>query len=122
MAGSPLQTEEELLLIKEALILPIMIDELEQGIQYMKQHYMKMAELYIENLHHVQSITLSRMYMLKKELRNRQLKIIETEKDEYFLKASYLCRGYQHQMVLLWEVVYANLELRLAAAFHITLR
>lgn len=122
MAGSPLQTEEELLLIKEALILPIMIDELEQGMQYMKQHYMKMAELYIDSLHHVQSIALSRMYTLKKELRNHQLKIIETEQDEYFLKASYLCRGYQHQIVLLWEIVYANIELRLAAAFHITLQ
>lgn len=121
MAGSPLQTEEELLLIKESLILPIMIDELEQGMQYMKHHYMKMAELYIENLHHVQSITLSRMYTLKKELRTHQLKIIEMEQDEYFLKATYLCRGYQHQMVLLWEVVYANIELRLAAAFHINL-
>ena len=122
MAGSPLQTEEELLLIKEAIILPIMIDELEQGIHYMKHHYMKMAELYIDNLHRVQSIALSRLHMLKKELRTRQLKIIEMEQDEYFLKATYLCRGYQHQMVLLWEVIYANIELQLAAAFHINLR
>ncbi|MGZ9584723.1 hypothetical protein [Paenibacillus marinisediminis] len=121
MAGSPLQTEEELLLVKESVILPIMFEVLEKDMQEMKNSGLKMSELYIDNLRTIQTAVLTRQYVLRKELRARQLKIIEVHRDETFLKVSYQCRGYQHKMDLLWEFVKANIEIRLTADFHLNL-
>jgi len=118
MAGSPLQTEEELLLVKEAIILPIMFDLLEKDMQLMKGCYLKMGDLYSHQLHRIQTSVLTQQYALRKEMRERQLKIVQVEQDPFFIRVSYTCRGYQHQMKLLLEVIDANIEVRLAAACH----
>lgn len=121
MAQSPLQTEEELLLVKELVILPVMFDVLEKDIQFLRSSSFNMFNIYAELISRIQNAALSKQYELRKQLRTRRMKLIEVKRDDSFLKVLYECRGYQHRMDLLWEVVRANIEMQLYADFHLSL-
>jgi hypothetical protein len=115
MSISPLQTEEELLFVKEFIILPVMIDVLEKDIHTMNTVGLKMPRIYISSLRMIQKTVLTRQHLLKNELRSRGIKIFEQQRTKASLQAQYQCRGYQHRMELLWDIVKAEIEVKLAA-------
>ncbi|MDO7905230.1 hypothetical protein Q5741_02230 [Paenibacillus sp. JX-17] len=121
MHSSPLQTEEELLLVKEAAILPYMFDVLERDIAMLRQAALKLPEPYIARLQAAQNRVLERQLQLKQLFRQGDIRIIEARRTEFSLQVEYKCRGYTHRMELLWEIVRADIEIRLADELHIDL-
>ncbi|CAM4251823.1 hypothetical protein [Paenibacillus tarimensis] len=120
MSSSPLQTEEEIQLIKEYILLPVMFDVLERDIQTMDTLRLKLPHFYIRSLQAVQKTVLMRQIALRKELARRGMKVIHEERRTACLRARYLCRGYEHKMDLIWEIVKAEIEVALAAHFQIS--
>ncbi|NMO94607.1 hypothetical protein [Paenibacillus lemnae] len=119
MKTSPLQTEEELLLVKACAVLPVLLDSLEQDLRSMQAAGVN--SLYIERLKDLQKSIITRLTQLKKNSRARSIIIMETRRKEHSLQIIYQCRGYQHQMELQWDFVKADMERRLAGALHLNL-
>ena len=119
MNTSPLQTEEELRIVKECAILPVMLDVLEKDIRSMETS--GLTTLYIDRLKSIQQSVMVKLSQLKRECRARHIDIVETHRKEYSLLLRYRCRGYQHHMELQWDFVKASIEQRLAEALHIRL-
>ncbi|SMF87908.1 hypothetical protein SAMN05661091_4003 [Paenibacillus uliginis N3/975] len=119
MSTSPLQTGEELQIVKECTILPILLDVLEKDIRSMETS--GLTDLYIGRLREIQRSSMTRLSRLKNDCRARSITIMETHRKEYSLLLRYRCRGYQHHMELQWDFVRADIEQRLAKALHISL-
>ncbi|KKO52160.1 hypothetical protein [Paenibacillus sp. DMB20] len=119
MSASPLQTGEELQMVKESAILPILLDVLEKDIRSMEAS--GLTELYVQRLRAIQKSAMARLSQLKKDCRARSIIIMETRRKEYSLLLRYQCRGYRHHMELQWDFVRADIEQRLAEALHISL-
>ncbi|MBO2944998.1 hypothetical protein JJQ72_13555 [Paenibacillus sp. F411] len=119
MKQSPLQTQEELLLVKESAVLPVLLDVLERDLAGMEGS--GLTKLYVQRVKEIQSSIMTRLSLLKHESRSRSIAIIHTRRREHSLHVSYLCRGYRHQMELQWDFVKADLERRLAGVLLINL-
>lgn len=119
MPTSPLQTGEEIHMVKECVILPFLLDVLEKDIRSMEGSGVN--GLYIQRLRGIQKAVTARLTTLKQDCRTRGVAILETRRKEYSLLLRYRCRGYQHHMELQWDFVRADIERRLAEALHISL-
>lgn len=108
------QTDEELSLVKEYLELPFLLDILELDKKKMTDSNMKMGLLYIEKLSQIQNLVTAKLYEVRKKLRNGGIKVIEQIKEDDRMVADYLCRGYRHQITLLWSKVKFDTEVSLA--------
>ena len=69
MSASPLQTEEELLSVKDCVILPILLDVLERDIRSMK--HTGISDYYVFHLQTIQKMTFAKLAELKKLPRTR---------------------------------------------------
>lgn len=119
MSTSPLQTREELQMVKECAILPFLLNVLEKDIRSMEAS--GLTELYVERLKEIQRSFLTKLTQLKRNCRTRSIMIVESHRKEYSLLLRYRCRGYEHHMELQWEFVKADIEQRLAEVLHISL-
>ncbi|GAB6929761.1 hypothetical protein JCM10914A_37440 [Paenibacillus sp. JCM 10914] len=119
MSASPLQTEEELLSVKECVILPLVLDVLEQDIHRMKPS--GISPDYLQHLQAVQKMTFTKLAALKRSCRARGIAILNTQRRQHSIHIRYRCRGYQHDMELMWDFVRADIQIRLAEILHISL-
>lgn len=119
MSASPLQTEEELLSVKDCVILPILLDVLERDIRSMK--HTGISDYYVFHLQTIQKMTFAKLAELKRSCRARGIAILETRRQKHSVTIRYRCRGYQHDMELMWDFVRADIQMRLAETFHIRL-
>ncbi|WDZ64115.1 hypothetical protein MF628_08255 [Paenibacillus polymyxa] len=53
-------------------------------------------------------------YRVLQEMRRRGIKVFEQHQLEDCITAKYLCRGYTHDVRLLWSKVKSDIEVRLA--------
>ncbi len=97
MKQPPLQTEEDLRLVKEYILLPILLDVLERDIQILKIVQLKMASIYVGALQHVQDKVMTDLAILRKRLREHGIKVFEQQRGALSVQAGYLCRGYEHK-------------------------
>jgi len=109
------KSEEELLMVKRSLILPIVLDVLAHDIRALQRSAAKMNAVYIKVLTALQDQVSMELFHLRRELRKRGIKVFRQERAKHGLEAEYLCRGYRHQFTMLWGVVKAEVELALDA-------
>ena len=116
MSRAPMEkTEEELLMVKQSLILPIVLDVLAHDIRVLQGSTAKMNGLYVKYLHSLQDQVSLELYHLRRQLRQKGIKVFRQERAKKGLEAEYLCRGYEHQFMMLWGVVKAEVEIALGA-------
>ena len=116
MGRAPMEkTEEELKIVKQSLILPIVLDVLSHDIRVLQGSSAKMNGLYIRFLHSLQDRVSLELYHLRRELRKSGIKVYRQERAKQGLEAEYLCRGYEHRFTMLWGVVKAEVEIELEA-------
>lgn len=120
-SSSPLPTEEELLLVKEYAVLPVMLDILEGDSKLIGRSELKLSRLYSKQLKHIQGAVFERQLVVKKQLQRQHIRIITLKRTDVSLQVQYQCRGYQHSMELRWEIVYADIQLRLGHHLQLTM-
>ncbi|MBP2240774.1 hypothetical protein J2Z40_001333 [Cytobacillus eiseniae] len=122
MKQAPLVMEEDLQLVKEYVLLPILLDVLESDITKFRTAKLKMNDIYEKSLRQVQDQIITKMAELRKQMRERGIKVYEQQQNKLFVEAHYLCRGYHHKFSMLWNLVRAEQYKCLNMYLHIDLR
>ena len=116
MGRAPMEkTEEELTYVKQSLILPIVLDVLAHDIRVLQSSKAKINGLYAKYLNSLQDKASLELYHLRRQLRQRGIKVFRQERAKQGLEAEYLCRGYEHRFTMMWGVVKAEVETELDA-------
>ena len=114
MSQAPLQTEDDLQLVKAYILLPMLLDVLERDIRALGNVKLKLGAVYIEILRGVQDRVTADVTLLRRQMRARGLKIYDEQRTERHVEVRYLCRGYHHRFSMLWGLVKAELSIRLS--------
>lgn len=108
MNQAPLATEEDIQLVKEYVLLPILLDALERDIIIMRTVKLNMDVIYEKSLRQAQDQIIAEVVLLRKKMSKRGIKVYEQKQTKLFLEARYLCRGYHHKFSMLWGLVKAE--------------
>jgi len=101
----PMLTQDELHMVKESILIPLMLYYIHSDIQKIHQAGLRLDLLLANGLEKVQDDILSEHYTVKQQLKERGIKVISQRQTDSGIEAEYLCRGYQHRMALLWDIV-----------------
>ncbi|MFC4778647.1 hypothetical protein ACFO9Q_17775 [Paenibacillus sp. GCM10023252] len=106
----PIQTEEELALVKRYMLLGIVMRILDHDIRAMGSASMKLPRLYESILRGIQDRVLLELAAIRRQFREAGIKVYEEERGTEGLGAQYICRGYHHRFFMLWSFVRAESE------------
>ncbi|MCR8641419.1 hypothetical protein NV379_02005 [Paenibacillus sp. N1-5-1-14] len=113
MSLAPLETKDDIRLVKDFMMLPIVMDVLEADIDSMHKSNLKMPKIYTKALKAAQNKILVDVSDVKKLLRVNGIKIYDQRRTNLGLEADYMCRGYHHKTSLLWSIVKSDVQERL---------
>lgn len=109
-AHPPIQTEEELELVKRYVLLGIVMRILDHDIKVIGQTTIKLPRLYESMLRAVQDRVLLDLAAIRRDFRRSGIKVYEQLQEPEGLRAQYVCRGYHHQFYMLWGFIKAESE------------
>lgn len=109
------RTAEEMQMVKQSLILPLVMDVLAHDIRVLQSSPAKMNDLYVRHLRQLQDVVSLELYHMRRQLRQQGIKVFRQERAKQGLQAEYLCRGYRYNFEMLWSVVKAEVEVALDA-------
>jgi hypothetical protein len=112
-------SEEELILVKEYVLMPVILDVLERDIGKMKLADLKIPIIYIGNLKQTQDAVTQELNRIRLELRKRGIKVYDRQQSAKGIEASYLCRGYQHKLSFLPNLIRTTVIMKLAQLMNI---
>lgn len=121
MSPAPLIALEEIDFVKQYLLLPILLKFLEKDIETIQNLKLYMSLVYVTNFKFAQREAIKEMNLLGKQMRIRGIKIISQQQFHEGLHAEYLCRGYQHEMTLLWSFIKAQVAIKLSEYLKVNL-
>jgi flagellar motor component MotA len=101
---------EELVLIKRFIVMPLAIQVLDRDMRVMERSPLKMPRVYIQWMQHLQDQLMTDMIRLRRQLRERGLRIYEQRQTDTGIQAKYVCRGYHHEFSMIWGLVRAEVE------------
>lgn len=106
----PIQTEEELVLVKRYVLLGIVMRILDHDIRVIGKSAIKLPRFYESMLRGMQDRVLLDLTAIRRQFRETGIKVYEENRDEGGLHARYICRGYHHGFFMLWGFVKAESE------------
>jgi hypothetical protein len=106
---------DELFLIKESLLIPMLLSIFQRDINIMKNF--KSPDPYIENNMDAMNLATLELSSIKKVFSKRGIKILITKNEPLTFRASYLCRGYQGEFSMLWTFVQPEIQIRMRRYF-----
>ncbi|MEN1990259.1 hypothetical protein [Paenibacillus hubeiensis] len=101
-------------LVKKYLELPVILDVLELNIKKMKAANLTLAPVFLLYFTSLQESLFHEMNDCKHQMRKRGIKILSNIRNEDRVTATYLCRGYQQDIMLLGGKIKADAEEKLA--------
>lgn len=117
----PLLTPEEMEQVKDSVVIPIMLDYIQDDLDAVRKAGLRLDLIVTQGLRSMQDHMIAEHYELRQTLRRRGIKITLTRTNGAGVAVTYLCRGYEHRMSLLWNTVrtailqrasrYANISL-----------
>jgi len=106
-------TIEELTMIRDTIMLPHMLTLCERAIadvrfsaNVFKRYFEKFLQMIIAKIS-------KDLYTLRKELRTRNIKLIDEEMDDGVMYHRYVCRGYEDRFGIARETLRAEISIRL---------
>jgi len=121
LSPAPLIKPEEIDLVKQYIILPILLRFLEQDIATLDNLQLNLSLVVVANFKTEHRNTLKEIATLKKQLWKCGIKVIEREETDISLTAKYLCRGFNHEMNLLWSFVRAQIAIKFSGDLKVDL-
>jgi len=115
------ETADDLRLVKESILLPVVMDVLEADIKRLSESNLRMTTVYIEMLKTLQQMVIADMYSVKQRMRKHGIKVYPQRRTKQCLEADYLCRGYHNKISLLWGLVKSDVQLTLCKYMGINL-
>lgn len=111
MSGiSKVETEEDVQMIKEYTLLPILLDMLARDMEELKVYKDKIVYNHILfYLREVEMAIYPELQRLKSKMKQRDIKVIHTEMNALGINVEYKVRGYIHHFTMLRSLVKAEL-------------
>lgn len=106
----PIQTEEELELVNRYVLLGIVMRILDHDIGVIGTTSIKLPRFYESMLRGIQDRVLLELAAIRRQFRSMGIKVYEEKREKDGLHAQYVCRGYHHQIFMLWGFVKAESE------------
>jgi len=106
----PIQTEEELELVKRYVLLGIVIRILDHDIRVIGKASIKLPRLYESMMRGMQDRVLLDLAGIRRQFREMGIKVYEEKNEGDGLHVKYVCRGYHHRLFMLWNFVKAESE------------
>lgn len=107
-----LPSHQELSMIKEYLLLPLVLSVFERDARYVRESPIKTPDPYIKVIHRAMDQASGEWTRLRAEFRRRGIQVTWQKLEPEGLYASYLCRGYSGSMRLLIRLVKSEIEIR----------
>ncbi|AZK47005.1 hypothetical protein [Paenibacillus lentus] len=114
MTNSMIETEEDIQIIKEYTLLPILLDMLARDIQELSLHQNKLIyNLVIFNLKKIENSIHLELKMLRSKMRQYHIQVLHTTMNTLGVEVEYRVRGYIHHFRMLRSLVKAELMILL---------
>ncbi|WP_434750404.1 hypothetical protein [Paenibacillus amylolyticus] len=115
--SAPSPSDEDHRLIKGMVVRTLLLDVLERDIRTLDTLLLKMPEVYILSLTRIQNQVLKEMLEIRKQMRNRGVKVLEETRGKDGIETVYLCRGYGQRFYMLWT--FARNEVKKELSRHL---
>lgn len=102
---APLLEPHEIQMVKDWVLLPVLVDVIQRDIRRLRHADMRFMPLFTQMLEEAQACVMHDVSTLKRELHMHGIRVYEQHRTKQCLKVKYKCRGYEHQLHLLWEIV-----------------
>lgn len=96
-ANPPIQTEEELVLVKQYVLLGIVMRILDHDIRVIGTSAIKLPRFYESMMRGMQDRVLLDLAGIRRKFRETGIKVYEEKREADGLHAEYVCRGYHHR-------------------------
>ncbi|WP_110932296.1 hypothetical protein [Paenibacillus bouchesdurhonensis] len=114
MTNSMIETEEDIQIIKEYTLLPILLDMLARDIQEFSLHQNKLIyNLVIFYLKEVENSIHLELKVLRSKMRQHHIQVLHTTMNTLGVEVEYRVRGYIHHFKMLRSLVKAELMILL---------
>jgi len=110
MSVPPKQPVNESSLVKRYALSIMLKSALDHDIEVIDKSELKQSKVYCAVLQSVQSRLIRDIAKLLRHMRSRGIKVSEINKKTQCVKVNYFCRGYKHQMNILWKIFNPALE------------
>lgn len=105
-----LETEEDVQIVKDYTLLPILLDMLARDIEELALHQGKIVYYHaIAYLKEVETSIHEELYRLKGRMRKQNIQILHTETNALGIDVEYKVRGYIHHFNMLRSLIKAEL-------------
>lgn len=105
--------------VKTYLELPVLLDELELHVKNMQAADLKLTPVVILYFNELQNRVLKEINETRKIMRTQGIKILQQNRLEDRLEATYLCRGYNWSITLLNQKLQSDIEVKLAELMNV---
>lgn len=103
---------DETKLVKDYTLLPLLLDVLENDRSILSRADLKTPELTNVIIDHLQQAALADLTQVRRNMRDRGLKVYEDRRTKLGIEIEFLCRGYHHNLSMLWGLIEAEIEQR----------
>ncbi|MGG3278845.1 hypothetical protein [Paenibacillus solani] len=107
--GVGLKTEE-LKLVKDYILLPLLLDVVENDRSILSTAALKMPAITNVLVNRLQKAALADLTQVRKNMRDLGLKVYEQKKTHLGVEVEFLFRGYHHNLSMLWGLVDTEIE------------
>lgn len=106
-------TTEELIMIRDFILLPLMLnmvqkaaDEIKNSTNILRRHFWFSTQILMNRIE-------KDMYLLRKELTRRNIKVMTEEQVDLVVYHKIICRGYEERFGMVRDVVRSEISVRL---------
>ncbi|MEC0168150.1 hypothetical protein [Paenibacillus graminis] len=111
--GNKLITIEERTMVRDLILLPYIDTMVGKNLKEMELSSSILKRAYLMAGQAIQRRIMQDTYQLQKELKQRNIKVLADEQDEFILYYKVFCRGYQERFGLTRDVMRTEISLRL---------
>ncbi|MDF2646064.1 MULTISPECIES: hypothetical protein [unclassified Paenibacillus] len=109
-SSSRIETEEDVQIVKEYTLLPILLDMLARDMEELKVYKDKIVYNHILfYLREVEMAIYPELQSIKSQMKKRDIRVIHTEMNALGINVEYKVRGYIHHFTMLRSLVKAEL-------------
>ncbi|MEK4006467.1 hypothetical protein [Paenibacillus sp. FSL H3-0333] len=112
-------TQEEHELLTEHLIMPFLLNVLQDNIEKTKDSQLRFGELFVLHMETLMDKVSQKHAVIRQELRKREIKVVDQEHNREELRANFVCRGYKGRKVIFMTRVKTEIEIKLAELLKI---
>jgi hypothetical protein len=107
-------TSEELKLIRDSIMLPHMLTMCDKSLQEVKQSTALFKRYFVQLIQMTMDKISKDLFALRRDLKNRNIKVYDDEVADGIIYHRYFCRGYEEKFGIVRETLRSEISIRMA--------